>query len=170
MSVLDTALTERKFYLHITNMAPAELEALAELTIELKIGGQIVIGRYTPEKTLFIVAGVQPEGIVNPPDPPHRKSGVKKIGLDFNSVSRNHGTFSREGHEVYYRDHSRYGTAYYNHRFDGYGKAIITLSDEMIKIMPGDVLYVGKNTEDIPYKYSITLMEETVPSPGREKT
>ena len=169
MSILDTALTERKFYLHIKNMAPSELGALADLTLELEIGGQIVIGRYTPDKTLSIATGLQPEGIVNPPLPPHRKPGVKKIGLDFNSVSRNHGTFSREGHEVYYRDHSRYGTAYRDHKFEGYGKAIITLSDEMIKIMTGDVLYFGKHTEDIPYKYSITLLEETVPSPDVPK-
>ena len=97
------------------------------------------------------------------------RSAVKKIGLDFNSVSRSHGTFSREGHEVYYRDHSRYGTAYRNHKFEGYGKAIIPLSDEVINIMPGDVLYFGKHTVDIPYKYSITLLEETVPSPGVPK-
>ena len=106
---------------------------------------------------MAIATGPQPEGIVNPPEPPHRKLEVKKIGLDINSVSRNHGTFSRTSDEVFYQDHSTYGTAYYNHKFEGSGKAITKLSNEMIKIVPGDVLYFGKHTHEVPFKYCITL-------------
>ena len=151
-------MSEKKLYLHIINMAPANQEASADLTLELEIGRKVVIGRYTPDKTTFVsVEAFSAEGIVNPPDPPHRKTEVKKIGLDLNSVSRSHGTFSRGGGDVYYQDHSRYGTEYYNHNFDGYGKALVTLVNETIKVMSGDVLYLGKHTQEVPFKYSIIV-------------
>ena len=154
----DAAPSNRKLYLHIINMAPEKRDAPAELTLELESDRKIVIGRYTPDKTSVVaVAAFSTEGIVNPPDPPHRKTEVKKIGLDINSVSRNHGTFSREGDDVSYQDHSRYGTEYYNHRSEGYGKAIVTLSNEVVRITPGDVLYFGKHTPEIPFKYSIIV-------------
>ena len=151
-------MSEKKLYLHIINMVPTQPEASADLTLEIQTERRILIGRYTPDKTTFVsVEAFSTEGIVNPPDPPHRKTEVKKIGLDINSVSRNHGTFSREGDDVYYQDHSRYGTEYYNHSFDGHGKAIVTLENQTIKVMPGDVLYLGKHTADIPFKYSVIV-------------
>lgn len=150
-------MSEKKVYLHFINMAPLTQGALVDLTVELEPDRKIVIGRYTVNTTVAIATGPQPEGIVSPPDPPHRKPEVKKIGLDINSVSRNHGTFSRMGDEAYYQDHSTYGTGYYNHKIEGSGKAIITLSNEMVKIVPGDVLYFGKHTHEIPFKYCITL-------------
>ena len=151
-------MSEEKLYLHIINMAPEKRDAPAELTLELESDRKILIGRYTPDKTTFVsTVAFSTEGIVNPPDPPHRKTEVKKIGLDINSVSRSHGTFSRDGDEIYYQDHSRYGTEYYNHKFEGYGKAIVTLTNEKIRLMPGDVLYFGKHTADIPFKYSVIV-------------
>jgi hypothetical protein len=106
---------------------------------------------------MAIATGPQPEGIVNPPDPPHKKPEVKKMGLDINSVSRNHGTFSRTAEEFFYQDHSTYGTEYYNHSSEGPGKALTRLSNETVKIAPGDVLYFGKHTPETPFKYCITF-------------
>lgn len=146
---------DRKFYLHIINMAPSTPGALVDLTVELEPDRKIVIGRYTVSKTVAIATGPQPEGIVNPPDPPQKKTEVKKIGLDINSVSRNHGTFSRAGDEVYYQDHSTYGTGY--SRSEGSGQPITLLSNQSTRVVPGDVLYFGKRSHDLPFKYCITL-------------
>jgi hypothetical protein len=148
-------MSEKKFYLHFINLAPSTSGALVDLTVELEPDRKIVIGRYTVNKTVAIATGPQPEGIVNPPDPPHKKPEVKKIGLDINSVSRSHGTFSRTGEEAYYEDHSTYGTGY--SRSEGSGKAITQLSNENTRIVPGDVLYFGKHTHEVPFKYCITL-------------
>ena len=153
----DSAPMAKKFYLHFINLAPSTEGALVDLTVELEPDRKMVIGRYTLNTTMAIATGPQPEGIVNPPDPPHRKPETKKIGLDINSVSRNHGTFSRSGEDVYYQDHSTYGTDYYNRRSEGSGKAIVKLSNEVIKIVPGDILYFGKHTHEIPFKYCIAL-------------
>ena len=164
MAAGAAAPSSRKLYLHIINMAPAQPGASADLTLELEVGRKVVIGRYTPDKTTFVSAeAFSTEGIVNPPDPPGRKTEVKKIGLDINSVSRNHGTFSRVGDDVYYQDHSRYGTEYYNHNFEGYGKAIVTLLNETIKLMPGDILYLGKHTAEVPFKYSVIVTRRKTP-------
>ncbi|MDP9262832.1 MAG: FHA domain-containing protein [Acidobacteriota bacterium] len=150
-------MSEKKLYLHFINMAPSTQGALVDLTVELEPDRKIVIGLYTANKTLAIATGPQPEGIVNPPDPPNKKPEVKKIGLDIRSVSRNHGTFSRAGEEVYYQDHSTYGTGYQNSRSQGSGEAITRLSNETITIVPGDVLYFGQHTDQIPFKYCIAL-------------
>lgn len=148
-------MSDKKFYLHFINLAPSAQGALVDLTVELEPGRKIVIGRYTVNKTVAIATGPQPEGIVNPPDPPHKKPEVKKIGLDISSVSRSHGTFSRTGDEVYYQDHSTYGTGY--SRSEGPGQAITQLSNESTRIAAGDVLYFGKHTHEVPFKYCITL-------------
>lgn len=150
-------MSDPKFYLHFINLAPSAKGALVDLTVELEPGGKIVIGRYTPDKTLAIATGPQPEGIVNPPDPPQRKQAVKKIGLDIGSVSRNHGTFSRTGDDVYYEDHSTYGTGHSHQEAKGPIKAPARLSHESVKIVPGDVLYFGQRPDDVPFKYCITL-------------
>jgi hypothetical protein len=148
-------MSDKKFYLHFINLAPSAPGALVDLTLELEPGRKIVIGRYTVNKTVAIATGPQPEGIVNPPDPPQKKPEVKKIGLDINSVSRNHGTFSRIGDEVHYADHSTYGTGY--SRSEGPSQAITLLSNASTRIVPGDVLYFGKHTHEVPFKYCITL-------------
>jgi hypothetical protein len=150
-------MSDKKFYLHFINMAPSAQGALVDLTVELEPDRKIVIGRYTMQTTVAIATGPQPEGIVNPPDPPRKKTEVKKIGLDISSVSRSHGTFSRKEEEVYYQDHSTYGTGYYHHSSEGPGKALTKLSNETIKIAPGDVLYFGKLTPETPFKYCITF-------------
>jgi hypothetical protein len=150
-------MSDRKVYLHIINLAPSTPGALVDLTVELELYQKLVIGRYTLNKTLAIATGPQPEGIVNPPETGRKKPEVKKIGLDIHSVSRNHGTFSRAGDEAYYQDHSTYGTEYYNHSSKGPGKALTKLSNEMIKIAPGDVLYFGRHTPETPFKYCITF-------------
>lgn len=148
-------MSDKRFYLHFINLAPSTPGALADLTLELEPDRKVVIGRYTVSKTVAIATGPQPEGIVNPPDPPHRKLEVKKIGLDISSVSRNHGTFSRSGDEVSYADHSTYGTGYA--RSANPGEAITLLSNASTSIVPGDVLYFGKHTHEVPFKYCITL-------------
>jgi hypothetical protein len=148
-------MSDKKFYLHFINLAPSTPGALVDLTLELEADRKIVIGRYTVNKTVAIATGPQPEGIVNPPDPPHRKLEVKKIGLDISSVSRSHGTFSRTGDEVHYEDHSTYGTGY--SRSEGAGGASTLLLGQSVTIVPGDVLYFGKHTHDVPFKYCITL-------------
>jgi hypothetical protein len=148
-------MSERKFYLHFINLAPSTRGALVDLTVELEPDRKVVIGRYTVSKTVAIATGPQPEGIVNPPDPPHKKLEVKKIGLDISSVSRNHGTFSRTGDEVHYADHSTYGTGY--SRSEGPRPAITMLSNQSTEIAAGDVLYFGKHTHEVPFKYCITL-------------
>ena len=150
-------MSDKKFYLHFINLAPSAPAALADLTLELEPDRKIVIGRYTMQTTVAIATGPQPEGIVNPPDPPRKKTAVKKVGLDINSVSREHGTFSRTADDAYYQDHSTYGTGYYNHSSEGPGKALTKLSNETIKIAPGDVLYFGKLTPETPFKYCITF-------------
>jgi len=150
-------MSEKKLYLHFINMAPSTQGALVDLTVELEPDRKVVIGRYTVNKTLAIATGPQPEGIVNPPDPPNKKPEVKKIGLDIMSVSRNHGTFSRADEKVHYQDHSTYGTGYHNSRAPGSGEAITRLSNEGRTIVPGDVLYFGQYTERIPFKYCIAL-------------
>ena len=147
-------MSQRKLYLHIINLAPSETGALVDLTVEFEPGKKIMIGRYTPSKTVAIATGPQPEGIVNPPDPP-KKPEVKKIGLDINSVSRSHGTFSRTEDEVSYQDHSTYGTQY--RRAGSSEEQAVKLSNEGVQIVPGDVLYFGKHTHRIPFKYCITL-------------
>ena len=164
MPTSDTAPSGKKLYLHIINMAPTQPGASADLTLELEVGRKILVGRYTPDKTTAVSAeAFSTEGIVNPPDPPHRKTEVKKIGLDVNSVSRSHGTFSREGNDVYYQDHSRYGTEYYDHNFDGQGQAIATLHNKSMKLMPGDILYLGKHTAEVPFKYSLIVTRRKTP-------
>jgi hypothetical protein len=150
-------MSDRQLYLHIINLAPSTPGALVDLTLELEAGRKIVIGRYTVNKTVAIATGPQPEGIVNPPDPPGKKTEVKKIGLDINSVSRSHGTFSRDGDEVSYADHSTYGTGHYQHSSEGPGKALRLLSNESVPMKAGDVLYFGKLTTETPFKYCITL-------------
>lgn len=150
-------MNDKKFYLHFINLAPSTPGTLVDLTVELELDRKIVIGRYTLNKTVAIATGPQPEGIVNPPETGRRKPEVKKIGLDIHSVSRNHGTFSRTADDVYYQDHSTYGTEYYKHSSEGPGKALTKLSNEMIKIAPGDVLYFGKYTPETPFKYCITF-------------
>ena len=57
--------------------------------------------------------------------------------------------------EVYYEDHSTYGTGY--SRSEGAGEGITRLSNQSTQVVPGDVLYFGKHTNDIPFKYCITL-------------
>ena len=148
-------MSDKKFYLHFINLAPSTRGALVDLTLELEPDRKVVIGRYTVGKTVAIATGPQPEGIVNPPDPPHKKLEVKKIGLDISSVSRSHGTFSRAGDEVYYQDHSTYGTGY--SRSEGSGQTITSLSNASTRVVPGDVLYFGKHTHEVPFKYCITL-------------
>jgi len=150
-------MSDRKFYLHIINLAPSKRGALVDLTIELESDRKIVIGRYTMQTTVAIATGPQPEGIVNPPDPPHKKTEIKKIGLDITSVSRGHGTFSRKDNEVYYQDHSTFGTGFYDHRSAGPEKAAARLSNETVRIVPGDILYFGQHTHEVPFKYCITL-------------
>jgi hypothetical protein len=150
-------MSDKKFYLHFVNLAPSNPGALVDLTVELEPNRKIVIGRYTLNTTLVIATGPQPEGIVNPPDPPHKKPEVKKIGLDITSVSRSHGTFSRTADEAFYQDHSTYGTGYYNHSPEGPGKALTQLSNQTIQIAPGDILYFGKLTPETPFKYCITF-------------
>lgn len=146
---------EKKFYLHFINLAPSTPGVLVDLTVELDAERKIVIGRYTVNKTVAIATGPQPEGIVNPPDPPNKKLEVKKIGLDISSVSRSHGTFSRDGDEVHYADHSTYGTGY-SHSAEP-GQAVTMLSNTSTRVVPGDVLYFGKHTHEVPFKYCITL-------------
>jgi hypothetical protein len=146
-------MSDKKFYLHFINLAPSTRGALVDLTLELEPDRKVVIGRYTVSKTVAIATGPQPEGIVNPPDPPHKKLEVKKIGLDINSVSRNHGTFSRSGDQVLYADHSTYGTGY----SQSTGQAVTLLSNTSREIVPGNVLYFGKHTHEVPFKYCITL-------------
>ncbi len=148
-------MSDKKFYLHFINLAPSTRGGLVDLTVELEAGRKIVIGRYTVNKTVAIATGPQPEGIVNPPDPPHKKLEVKKIGLDISSVSRSHGTFSRTGDEAYYQDHSTYGTGV--SRSEGSGQPITLLSNQSTRVVPGDVLYFGKYTHEVPFKYCITL-------------
>jgi len=150
-------MSDKKFYLHFINLAPSSPGALVDLTVELEPDRKIVIGRYTVNKTLAIATGPQPEGIVNPPEPPGRKTEVKKIGLDIGSVSRNHGTFSRQDEEVHYQDHSTYGTGFHDHRSGEPSAATIQLSNQTVKIVPRDVLYFGKHTAEVPFKYGITL-------------
>ncbi len=150
-------MSDGKFYLHILNLAPTTLGALVDLTVELEPDRKIVIGRYTLQTTVAIATGPQPEGIVNPPDPPGKKPEIKKIGLDITSVSRGHGTFSRRQDEVYYQDHSTFGTGFCDHRSGGPERAARRLSNETVKIVPGDVLYFGQHTRAVPFKYSITL-------------
>lgn len=148
-------MSDKKFYLHIVNLAPTNRQALVDLTVELD--RKIVIGRYTLQRTVAIATGPQPEGIVNPPDPPNKKTEIKKIGLDITSVSRGHGTFSRKDAEVYYQDHSTFGTGFRDHRSGGPEAPIRRLSNETMKIVPGDVLYFGQYTDQIPFKYCVTL-------------
>lgn len=150
-------MSERKLYLHFINMAPSSPGMMVDLTVELEPGRKIMIGRYTAGTTVAIATGPQPEGIVNPPDPPNRKLEVKKIGLDIGSVSRSHGTFSRDGDEVQYADHSTYGTGYYNQRREASGEAITMISKQTISLAPGDILYFGKHTHEVPFKYCIAL-------------
>lgn len=147
-------MSQKRFFLHIINLAPSEPGALVDLTVEFELGRTILIGRYTPSKTVAIATGPQPEGIVNPPDPP-KKPETKKIGLDINSVSRSHGTFSRTEDEVFYKDHSTYGTQY--RKVGDSEEAATKLSNEAVQIVPGDVLYFGKHTNRVPFKYCITL-------------
>lgn len=157
-------MSDQKLYLNIINMAPSQPGATVELTLELEPGRNILIGRYTPDKTMSVaVRSASTEGIVNPPDPPGRKTEVKKIGLDIVSVSRSHGTFSRSGDDVYYQDHSRFGTQYYNHHAENPGKAVTTLSNETAKILPGDALYFGKHTFEIPFKYCVIVTRRQTP-------
>jgi len=150
-------MSDKKFYLHIVNLAPTAQGALVDLTIELEPDRKIEIGRYTLNKTLAIATGPQPEGIVNPPDPPRKKPEVKKIGLDISSVSRSHGTFSRKDDEVYYEDHSTYGTGFHDHKSGDSDRPTSRLSNESVTIVPGDVLYFGQHTADVPFKYCVTL-------------
>jgi hypothetical protein len=147
-------MSERKFYLHFINMAPSAKGVLVDLTVELEPDRKVVIGRYTVSKTVQVAISPQPEGIVNPPDPPQGKQEVKKIGFDIASVSRNHGTFSRTGDDVYYQDHSTYGTEYSQ---GASGKSATRLSNQRTKIVPGDVLYFGEHTDEIPFKYCVRL-------------
>jgi hypothetical protein len=157
-------MSEKKLYLHITNLAPESRDSTAEITLGLEAGRKILIGRYTPDKTAFVATeALRTEGIVNPPDPPGRKTEVKKVGLDINSVSRSHGTFSRQGEAVYYQDHSRFGTEYHDHAGDGRGPTTRNLSNAAVKVNPGDILYFGKHTPEVPFKYSIVVTRRKTP-------
>lgn|SRR5574341_1078646 len=150
-------MSDRKLYLHIVNLAPSTEGALVDLTVELEPERKVVIGRFTMQTTVAIATGPQPEGIVNPPDPPGKKTEIKKIGLDITSVSRGHGTFSRDGDKVSYQDHSTFGTGFRDHRSTGPEKTTKRLSNETVKIVPGDILYFGQLTQEVPFKYCITL-------------
>ena len=159
----DTPPRDKRFYLHILNLAPTEAGALVSLTLELEPGRKVIIGRYTAETTVSVSAGSQPEGILCPPDPPGRKPEATKVGLDVGSVSRSHGTFSRISDQVFYQDHSRFGTAYERRTADGPGQSISTLYNSSIRFIAGDVLYFGKHTEEMPFKYSVVLVEDPQP-------
>lgn len=150
-------MSNKKFYLHFINMAPSAKGALADLTLELEPDKKVVIGRYTVSKTVAIATGPQPEGIVNPPDPLQGKQEVRKVGFDIASVSRSHGTFSRTGDQVYYQDHSTYGTEYSQGSTKGSANPPTRLLNQSTKIVPGDALYFGQHTADVPYKYCVTL-------------
>jgi len=150
-------MSDKKFYLHFINLAPSAPGALVDLTVELEPERKIEIGRYTMQTTVAIATGPQPEGIVNPPDPPRKKTEVKKIGLDISSVSRSHGRFSRQDEEVFYEDHSTYGTGFHDHKSGDSDQATCRLSNERVTIVPGDVLYFGQHTAEVPFKYCVTL-------------